>query len=127
MKVAEAAGIVAVQVALGVRVPVWVTLLVLAAVSIATMVSVAPANLGVYESSAFVAYRWAGVDADTALTLAVLQHLAYLAALGGAGWVAVTLRTVSDRPDEATVRARSGTRRGAHAPRPPTSEAPGSP
>lgn len=91
MRGTEALGMVLVQHALGVSIPFTSTLVVLASVAIATMLPVAPANVGVYEGSAFLAYRWAGVDAESALALAVLQHLAYLAAMGGAGWAAVTL------------------------------------
>lgn len=94
MRLLEGCGMVLVQTALGAEVPLAGTLLVLAAVSLATMVSLAPANLGVYEGAAFLAYRSVGVDAETALALAVLQHLAYLVALGGAGWAAVALRRV---------------------------------
>lgn len=92
MKAAEAMGIVAVQTSLGIELPVAATLVVLASVSLATMIPLAPANLGVYEGSAFLAYRWAGVDGENALALAVLQHLALLAAMGGSGWAAVTFR-----------------------------------
>jgi uncharacterized protein (TIRG00374 family) len=102
MKVAEATGIVAVQTSLSVELPVAATLVVLASVSLATMIPLAPANLGVYEGSAFLAYRWAGVDGESALALAVLQHLALLAAMGGSGWAAVTFRRVphaSGAPD----------------------------
>ena len=99
MKGAEAAGILLVQTALGVQLPPWSVLLVLAAVGLSTMVAVTPGNLGVYEASAFLAYRWLGVGAETALALAAVQHLAYLVAMGGAGWAAVTFRAlVGSRP-----------------------------
>lgn len=91
MKGAEAGGIVAVQTAAGVDLPLWATLLVLATVSFSTMVSVSPGNVGVYEAAAFAAYRMAGVDPATAAVLALLQHAAYLLPLAGTGWVAVTV------------------------------------
>jgi uncharacterized membrane protein YbhN (UPF0104 family) len=91
MKAAEAGGILAVQHALGVTLPLWTVPLVLASVNLATMVSLAPANLGVYEAAAFVAYRWAGVPAETALGLALIQHLCFLVPMLGCGWVAVSL------------------------------------
>lgn len=91
MKAAEAAGILAVQHALGVSLPLWTVPLVLASVGLATMVSLAPANLGVYEAAAFVAYRWAGVPAETALGLALIQHLCFLVPMLGCGWMAVSL------------------------------------
>jgi len=105
MKGAEAVGMIAVQLAVGVEVPLAATLVVLASVSLATMLPVAPGNLGVYEGSAFLAYRWAGVEPEAALALAVLQHLTFLAAMGGAGWTSVTLQAVS-----------AGARRGAGEP-----------
>lgn len=89
MKGAEGGAIVAVQAALGVQLPLWATVLVLASVGLATMVAVAPANLGVYEASAFAAYRLAGVDPETAAALALLQHAAYLLPLAGTGWLVV--------------------------------------
>ena len=63
----------------------------LTAVSLSTMVSAAPANLGVYEGSAFLAYRALGVTPETALALGVVQHVLYLIPMAGAGWLAVTL------------------------------------
>jgi uncharacterized protein (TIRG00374 family) len=91
MRASEALAMVMVQQALGVEVPIAGTLLVLSAVMLATMLPLAPANVGVYEGAAILAYRWVGVGAESALALALLQHLAYLAAMGGAGWAAVTL------------------------------------
>jgi uncharacterized membrane protein YbhN (UPF0104 family) len=92
MRATEALAMIAVQHALGVDLPLAGTLLVLSSVVLATMLPIAPANVGVYEGAAVLAYRWMGVDAESALALALLQHLAYLAAMGGAGWSAVTLR-----------------------------------
>lgn len=90
MKGAELCGILAAQSALGVDLPAWSALPVLAATALSTMVSVAPANLGVYEGSAFLAYRALGVAPEAAVGLAVLQHLAYLAPMAGGGWLALT-------------------------------------
>jgi uncharacterized membrane protein YbhN (UPF0104 family) len=58
------------------------------------MLPVTPGNLGVYEGAAFLAYRWAGVDAEDALALAVLQHLVMLAGTAGPGWAVVTIRAL---------------------------------
>jgi len=91
-KVAEALAIWAVVMALGVEMPAWGILLVLTAVNLSTMVSVTPANLGIYEGSALVAYHLAGVEPELALGLAVVQHVAYLVPLAGAGWVLLALR-----------------------------------
>lgn len=91
-KAAEALAIWAVVMALGVEMPAWGILLVLTAVNLSTMASVTPANLGIYEGSALVAYRLAGVEPELALGLSVVQHVAYLIPLAGAGWVLLALR-----------------------------------
>lgn len=83
--------------ALGVGIPVRSGVLVLAAVHLATMAPVVPANLGVYEAAAFAACRLTGIGAETALGL-VVQHAAYLLPLAGVGWgllVAEGLRPAS--------------------------------
>lgn len=80
-KVAEAAGIWAVQQAGGVELPVVTLAVVLAAVNVATMVSVAPGSLGVYEAAAVGAYLLLGVPADQALALALVQHACFLAVM----------------------------------------------
>jgi len=94
MKVAELGGIMAVQVALGAGFDPGRSLLVLASVALATMVTVTPANLGIYEASAFAAYRLAGVDPATATALAVVQHVAFLIPAAGTGWLLLSLREV---------------------------------
>ncbi|HEX9887473.1 MAG TPA: lysylphosphatidylglycerol synthase transmembrane domain-containing protein [Longimicrobiales bacterium] len=91
MKAAELGGIWAVQRGFGVDLGLGGSLLVLASVSLATMVSVAPANLGVYEASAFAAYRLAGVDPEMATALALAQHAVYLLPATGTGWLLLTL------------------------------------
>ena len=92
MKAAELGGIVAAQAALGVDVGLGGSLLVLAAVGLATMVSVSPANLGVYEAAAFGAYGLAGVDGSSALALVLLQHALFLLPAAGTGWLLMTLQ-----------------------------------
>jgi uncharacterized membrane protein YbhN (UPF0104 family) len=77
-KAAEAFAIVAVQRAFGISLSLGATLLVLAAVMLATMVSVAPANLGAYEGGVVLAYRALGLPAEQALALAMVQHLCFL-------------------------------------------------
>ena len=112
MKGAEMGGILAVQAALGVELPLWSTLAVLAAVSLATIISVSPGNVGVYEGSAYLAYTALGVSPDTALGLAVLQHVAYLIPMAGTGWVVVLLaqkraQAAAIAPADPPLRARS--------------------
>ncbi len=92
MKAAEALGIWAVQMSFGLALPWWSSLLVLACLSAATMVSVSPGNLGVYEASVFLIYQYLGVDQAQAVSLAVVQHLCYLIPLVGTGYAAVLRR-----------------------------------
>lgn len=86
-KVVEGLAIVAVLMALGVSLPLWGVLLVLSAVNLSTMASFTPANVGIYEGSAVVAYGFLGIDTEAAIGIAVLQHVAYLVPMAGAGWV----------------------------------------
>ena len=87
MKAAEAAAIAAVIVALGLDVPIGAAFVVLGAVNLATMLPVAPGNLGTYEAGAVAAYRWLGVAPESALAAAVVQHACFLLPAGGAGVV----------------------------------------
>lgn len=86
-KMVEAFAIAAVIMALGVSVPWWGVVATLVAVNLSTLVSITPANLGVYEGSAFLVFTALGVDADMALALAIVQHVVYLIPLAGIGWV----------------------------------------
>jgi uncharacterized membrane protein YbhN (UPF0104 family) len=96
-KSAELLGIVAVQAAFGLEPSLAAAVLVLAALSIATMMPVAPANIGVYEAMVFAAYRYLDVPADTALGLAVVQHLCFLLPMLATGYITLTLRQVLAR------------------------------
>lgn len=95
MKAAEIAGIVAVQHAFGINMSFGGTLLVFAALVLATMLPVAPANLGTYEASAFVAYRYLGLSPEHALGLAVVQHICFLIPTAGLGYALLSARTFS--------------------------------
>ena len=86
-KIVEGLAIVAVALALGITLPAWAVLAAVLAVSLSTLVAVTPANLGVYEGSAFLVFRSAGLDADSAIALAVIQHAVYLIPLAGTGWL----------------------------------------
>lgn len=91
-KGAEALGIAAVAAALGVPLPVWVVVAVLVAVNLSTLMSVTPANLGIYEGAAVLVLRAAGVETNTALVLALVAHAAYLLPLAGTGWILESVR-----------------------------------
>lgn len=80
-KLAEAAAIFAVQRSLGIDLPIETLAVVLAAVNVATMISVSPGNLGVYEAAAFAVYTLLGLPPEQALALALVQHACLLAAM----------------------------------------------
>jgi uncharacterized membrane protein YbhN (UPF0104 family) len=94
-KVAEAAAIVAVQHSLGISIAPAGTLLVLSAVILGTMIPVAPGNLGTYEASAFLAYRYLGVAPEAALSLALVQHLCFMLPSIGVGYAYISAQTLS--------------------------------
>jgi uncharacterized membrane protein YbhN (UPF0104 family) len=95
MKGAEALAIAAVQRGFGVEISLSGTLLVLAAVLLGTMIPVAPGNLGTYEASAFVAYRFLGMGADQALALAIVQHICFMLPSVGAGYLVLSANAFS--------------------------------
>ena len=91
-KSAEVVAVVAAQHALGVALPWWSAVLVVAALGIGTMLPLAPANLGTYEATAFVVYRYLGVPSDVAIGLAIAQHLYFLIPAVGVGWLVLLVR-----------------------------------
>jgi hypothetical protein len=95
MKAAELVAIAAVQHAFGVPLPWSGTLLVLGAVLLGTMLPLAPGNLGTYEASAFLAYRYLGVAPEQALTIAIVQHICFFAPAVGFGYGYISARTFS--------------------------------
>lgn len=95
MKGVEALAIAAVQHAFGVQISPGGTLLVLAALILGTMLPVAPGNLGTYEASVFLAYRYLGVTPEQALSLAVVEHLCFLLPSAGIGYAFISAHTLS--------------------------------
>ncbi|MFH1983268.1 MAG: lysylphosphatidylglycerol synthase transmembrane domain-containing protein [Pseudomonadota bacterium] len=96
MKGLELAAICAVVAAFGKSPDIREALLVLVAVNMATLLSVAPGNLGMYETAAVLTYTWLGVDAGTAFSMALLQHLCFLLPWIGTGYavsIAAALRS----------------------------------
>jgi hypothetical protein len=96
-KSAELLGILAVQVAFGLEPSVASGLLILAGLAVTTLLPVAPANLGVYEATVFASYRFLGVSTETALGLAVVQHLCFLLPALATGYLTLTLRQLLPR------------------------------
>jgi glycosyltransferase 2 family protein len=96
-KALEIAAVLAAQHALGVALPWWSGVLVVAALGISTMLPLAPANLGVYEATVFLVYRELGVGAERALSLAIVQHACMLAPMIGTGYLLLTARQLRAR------------------------------
>jgi hypothetical protein len=95
MKGAELAAIIAVQHAFGVSLSLSGSLLILAAVVLGTMLPLAPGNLGTYEASAFLAYRYLGLAPAQALSLAIVQHACFFIPAVGFGYAYISARTLS--------------------------------
>lgn len=85
-KLAMGLGIFAVQRSLGLELSPGVVVCVLAAVTFGTMISVAPANMLVYEAAALAAYRWFGWSKEEGLALGLLQHVCFLLPMVGTGY-----------------------------------------
>ncbi len=94
MKLSEAMGIAAVQLAFGLEPTIGGVLLVLVSTNIATIVSLVPGNLGVYEGAAYLAYSYQGVPSELAVSLAVVHHFCTLTAMVGTGYVTVVTRGI---------------------------------
>lgn len=93
-KGAEVGAVLAVQQALGLQLPWWSGVVVVAALGVGTMLPIAPANLGTYEATAFVAYRSLGVAPDAAFAAAAVQHACALAAAIVPGYLLLTTRSL---------------------------------
>ena len=93
-KLAEALAIMCVLMAFEITIPLWGVLAVLVAVNLSTIVSITPANLGVFEGSAFLVYQALGIGSDMAITLALMQHIVYLIPLAGIGWIISSVRSL---------------------------------
>jgi uncharacterized protein (TIRG00374 family) len=91
-KFAEILAVVAIQLAFGLEPSFGHAVVVVAALALSTLVPIAPANLGVYEATVFGVYRFLGMPAETALGLALVQHLCFLLPSLAPGYVMLTLR-----------------------------------
>ncbi|MDQ2665250.1 MAG: flippase-like domain-containing protein [Gemmatimonadota bacterium] len=91
-KLAEILAIVCVQRAFGVTLPFASAILVLAALNLATLLPVVPGNIGVYEGAVVLVYTRLGLSTDHAVSIAIVQHACYFAALAVPGycWAAAT-------------------------------------
>lgn len=97
MKAVEAVAIWAVQRAYGIELSLGGTLLVLATVVLATMLPIAPGNLGTYEASVFLAYRHLGLSPEQALSLAIVQHICFMLPAVGVGYACFSAQIARGR------------------------------
>ena len=88
-------GIWAVQKSLGQVIPFWTTILVMAALNLATIFPLTPGNFGVYEATALLIYQYAGFSLEVSLSLAFLQHICFLVPIAGTGWLVFLFKTFS--------------------------------
>ena len=87
MMVLQALGIWATQMSLGQELPFWTTILVMAALNLATIFPITPGNFGVYEATVFFIYQYLGIEPEQAIALALTQHLCFLLPLAGTGYI----------------------------------------
>ena len=89
-KLVDVVAIMCVARAFGIELPLAGAVLVLAALSLATLLPLVPGNVGVYEASVVLAYSHLGVGAERALGIAVVQHACFFVALAlpGYRWLA---------------------------------------
>ena len=87
MMALQTLGIWAAQKSLGQGLPLWTTILVMAALNLAMIFPVTPGNFGVYETTAFLIYTFSGLSPEIALSLAFLQHICFLIPMVGTGLI----------------------------------------
>ncbi len=97
MMLVQTLGIWAVQKSLNLNLPFWAPILVMGALNLATVLPVTPGNFGVYEGTAFLAYQFYGLSSESALSLALLQHLCFLLPMVGTGYLILLFQTSSKR------------------------------
>jgi len=89
----QVCGIWAVQKGLGQEVPFWTTILVMAALNLATIFPLTPGNFGIYEATAFLIYQYAGFSSEISLSLAFLQHICFLVPMAGTGYIVLLIQS----------------------------------
>lgn len=94
MKLGEALAIWGIQKSLGIDLPIWSVLLILAGLNLTTLIPLVPGNLGVYEATVFFIYQYLGVAPEKALALALVQHLCFLLPLAGTGYIFILLKSL---------------------------------
>jgi glycosyltransferase 2 family protein len=97
MMLAQTLGIWAVQKSLNLDLPVWSPVLVMGALSLATVLPITPGNFGVYEGTGFLVYQFCGLTPELALSLALLQHLCFLVPMVGIGYLVLLFLTLTQK------------------------------
>ena len=92
MMALQTLGLWAAQKSLGQELPFWTTILVMAALNLAMIFPLTPGNFGVYETTAFLIYKFSGLSAEIALTLAFLQHICFLIPMVSTGWIVLFMQ-----------------------------------
>jgi uncharacterized membrane protein YbhN (UPF0104 family) len=64
-------------------------------VIVATMLPISPGNVGTYEASVFLAYRYLGVAPEVALSLAIVQHVCFMLPAVGVGYSYLSAQALS--------------------------------
>lgn len=95
MMALQTMGIWATQMSLGQELPFWATILVMAALNLATIFPLTPGNFGIYEATAFLIYKFSGLSPEIALSLAFLQHVCFLVPMAGTGWLVLLFQSLS--------------------------------
>lgn len=91
------------QLAFGVYIPIWSSLLVLIAVNLAIVVPSAPAQLGTFELACVLAYTSLGLDKELALLIGATYHFMQIIPITLAGGVFMLTSQLRDvLPDRAT-------------------------
>lgn len=98
MKGCELIAVYAVQRSLGIDLPLATAPLVLAVVTFASLVSITPGNLGVYEAAALGVYQFLGVSASDAVALGLVQHACFLLPVVGTGYALNAVRAFFGAP-----------------------------
>ncbi len=97
MMLAQTLGIWAVQKSLGLDLPFWAPILVMGALNMATVLPITPGNFGIYEGTAFLVYKFCGLPPESALSLALLQHLCFLVPMVGTGYLVLLFLTSAQK------------------------------
>jgi len=98
MKICELVALYAVQRSLDIELPIVTAPLVLAVVTFASLISITPGNLGVYEAAALGVYQFLGLPASDAVALGLVQHACFLLPVVGTGYVLNVWRAFFGRP-----------------------------